>query len=285
MIGVLNAQINSLEIINPKVEQGDTVVIRINPQWQGSQVCVSVFGKQYMTRDGYALVGIGVDIKPDKYPVFRVECGRGFQLDPYPVLLEVTKKNFIKTRTARIGRPNAKRKDSEAKDLDRAYGYSNRSNQDSTNGVKFIYPVDTLYSGDQSFITHNYGNIYRNNNRLFHSGIDIKIPIGTSVKAVNRGQVVLVAKNYRQEGKVIIINHGLGIFSVYMHLSRINVNEGDIVEREYQIGLSGDTGTARGNPHLHWNMMVLDLFSDIKLRYLGYVDPLIFVETANQILN
>lgn len=281
----IDAQLKPLEVLNPKVQQGDTIVVRINPQWQGSMICVSALNQQYMpNKNGYAFVGVGVDVKPSKYTVFRIECGRGFQLDSNLEYFQVLIKNFKKTRTARRGRSMGLRKGPESILLNKAFELSNRLAVDMTDGTKYIYPVDSLDLDPYATLTHPFGHIYRNNRKLFHSGSDFKMDIGTPVKAVNDGRVVLTAFNFRSEGNMVIINHGLGIFSVYMHLSRIDVGEGNMVKIGNQIGLSGDSGTAKGNPHLHYNMMAIDLYSNNNYRYLGYVDPLIFINTVNPYL-
>ena len=75
------------------------------------------------------------------------------------------------------------------------------------------------------------------------------MPSGTSVTAVNRGQVIL-ARSLFFEGNCVVIDHGQGLLSLYLHLSKFSVKEGDAVEKHQQIGRSGGTGRATG-PHLH----------------------------------
>ena len=87
-----------------------------------------------------------------------------------------------------------------------------------------------------------------------HSGLDLQAPIGTEVKAVNRGKV-LFAEYLAYTGNTILIEHGLGLKSWYYHLDEILVAPGDSVEREEVIGLSGATGFA-AEPHLHLNLSV-----------------------------
>ena len=87
-----------------------------------------------------------------------------------------------------------------------------------------------------------------------HSGTDFQASEGTTVTAPNRGTIVLTADQYFP-GKVVIIDHGLGLYSYLAHLSAVNVSEGDVVERGQTIGLSGSTGRVTG-PHLHWTVRV-----------------------------
>jgi murein DD-endopeptidase MepM/ murein hydrolase activator NlpD len=82
-----------------------------------------------------------------------------------------------------------------------------------------------------------------------HQGLDFRVPIGTAVAAVNRGRVIL-ARSLFFEGNCVVIDHGQGLLTLYLHLSKFLVKEGDEVEKGHEIGLSGGTGRATG-PHLH----------------------------------
>jgi murein DD-endopeptidase MepM/ murein hydrolase activator NlpD len=83
-----------------------------------------------------------------------------------------------------------------------------------------------------------------------HKGMDFRAASGTPVHAANRGLVVLARPLY-YEGNCVVIDHGLGLFTISMHLSRIDVHEGDRVIKRQRLGLSGATGRVTG-PHLHW---------------------------------
>jgi len=83
-----------------------------------------------------------------------------------------------------------------------------------------------------------------------HRGMDYRAKLGTPVRAGNSGVVVLARPLY-YEGNCVAIDHGLGLFTISMHFSRIDVKEGQRVEAGEQIGLSGATGRVTG-PHLHW---------------------------------
>jgi murein DD-endopeptidase MepM/ murein hydrolase activator NlpD len=83
-----------------------------------------------------------------------------------------------------------------------------------------------------------------------HKGMDFRAASGTPVHAANSGVVVLAQKLYF-EGNCVVIDHGLGLYTISMHLSRIDVHEGDRVAKGQRVGLSGATGRVTG-PHLHW---------------------------------
>jgi murein DD-endopeptidase MepM/ murein hydrolase activator NlpD len=101
-----------------------------------------------------------------------------------------------------------------------------------------------------------------------HLGLDFRVPIGTPVAAMNDGTVLLAQPLYF-EGNFVVIDHGQGLLTLYLHLSEFKVKEGDAVKRGQVIGLSGGTGRATG-PHLHvavrWQGTYLDPMSLIHLR-------------------
>jgi len=93
-----------------------------------------------------------------------------------------------------------------------------------------------------------------------HLGLDFRVPTGTPVAAMNDGTVLLARPLYF-EGNFVVIDHGQGLLTLYLHLSEFKVKEGDHVKRGQEIGLSGGTGRATG-PHLHaavrWQGTYLD---------------------------
>jgi murein DD-endopeptidase MepM/ murein hydrolase activator NlpD len=93
-----------------------------------------------------------------------------------------------------------------------------------------------------------------------HQGLDFRVPSGTSIAAVNSGRVIL-ARSLFFEGNCVVIDHGQGLLTLYLHLSKFLVKEGDDVNKGQAIGLSGGTGRATG-PHLHlavrWQGLYLD---------------------------
>jgi murein DD-endopeptidase MepM/ murein hydrolase activator NlpD len=101
---------------------------------------------------------------------------------------------------------------------------------------------------------------------IVHKGTDFHAPVGTKVYAMNAGRVALVG-SYPIYGKMIIIDHGLGLMTMYLHLSSIAVNKGQSVKAGALIGLSGETGYAEG-PHLH-----------VSVRLNGQsIDPQVFMK-------
>lgn len=109
----------------------------------------------------------------------------------------------------------------------------------------FIWPAEGR-------ITTGFGETRFVNDELTgrHSGIDIASIEGTLIRASNHGEVRL-SQDLLVTGLTIIIDHGWGIFSSYSHLSRLNVERGEMVEKGEIIGLMGSTGFSTGS-HLHW---------------------------------
>ena len=114
-----------------------------------------------------------------------------------------------------------------------------------------------LWNGDfrvpvRSAPTDSFGTRRTFNGKLasVHKGMDFRAPMGTPVHSSNSGVVVL-ARGLYFEGNCVVIDHGLGLYTLVMHLSRIDVHEGEHVVTGQLLGLSGATGRVTG-PHLHW---------------------------------
>ena len=100
-----------------------------------------------------------------------------------------------------------------------------------------------------------------------HGGLDVAIGTGTPLRAAAAGRVIAV-DDYFYSGKSVWLDHGQGFITLYIHMSRIDVKEGDTVARGSVIGLSGASGQVTG-PHLHWAVVLNGV----------YVDPELFLKT------
>jgi hypothetical protein len=96
------------------------------------------------------------------------------------------------------------------------------------------------------------GRILNGERRSPHSGVDLRASMGEPVRAVNHGRVVLVGSFYFH-GKAVVLDHGWGLYTMYFHLSEVNVSLHDLVGKNFIIGLAGSTGRSTG-PHLHWGV-------------------------------
>jgi murein DD-endopeptidase MepM/ murein hydrolase activator NlpD len=126
----------------------------------------------------------------------------------------------------------------------------------------FVPPVDAEISD-----VFGVERVFNGSVQSTHQGLDFRVPSGTSVAAINRGRVIL-ARPLFFEGNCVVIDHGQGLLTLYLHLSKFLVKEGDDVEKGQLIGLSGGTGRATG-PHLHlavrWQGVYLDPQALLKL--------------------
>ena len=126
----------------------------------------------------------------------------------------------------------------------------------------FIWPVEGRISG-------RFGSqrIYRGEPAAYHSGLDIAPGAGVPYVAPADGVVVLAAESpFTLEGNLLIIDHGMGLNSAFLHSSRLAVSEGQVVKQGQLLGYVGATGRATG-PHLHWSIKWRD----------SRLDPLLFL--------
>ena len=126
----------------------------------------------------------------------------------------------------------------------------------------FQWPVQGRISG-------RFGNqrIYDGTPKSPHSGMDIAAPGGTPIKAPAGGTVTLAEPDFYVTGGTVMIDHGMGVGSNFLHMSRLDVKVGDVVKQGDVIGAVGSTGRSTG-PHLHWGMTWFDT----------RIDPLLVLE-------
>ncbi len=114
---------------------------------------------------------------------------------------------------------------------------------------RFIWPVTGRISG-----VFGSQRVYRGVPGNFHNGVDVAVPTGTPYVAPADGVVILAATEpFTLEGYLLMIDHGHGLSSVFLHSSRLDVRTGDVVRQGQVLGAVGATGRATG-PHLHWAM-------------------------------
>lgn len=123
----------------------------------------------------------------------------------------------------------------------------------------FIWPVEGRISG-----RFGRARVYNGQPGSPHSGMDIAAPTGTPVKAPAAGIVTFADGDLYLTGGTLLIDHGHGISSNFLHLSRIDVKVGDRVEQGQVIAAVGSTGRSTG-PHLHWGMNWFDVRIDPQL--------------------
>lgn len=225
------------------VQQGSMVIGKVAPdsrvEYAGRTLRVTDYGTVVfgvgrdasgvatvqVTPPGESSRTVAVDIRPRDWPIERIDGVPPKTVSPPPKVAQ---------RIAREqGRVRAARKSSND-----GIGFAEH----------FIWPVKGRISG-------RFGNqrIYNGTPGSAHSGMDIAVPSGMPIKAPAAGTVVFADPELYLTGGTVLIDHGHGIGSNFLHMSRLDVNVGDTVEQGDIIGQVGATGRATG-PHLHWGM-------------------------------
>ena len=143
-----------------------------------------------------------------------------------------------------------------------------RTRDDARTGFAqaFTWPVRGRISG-----RFGHQRVYNGTPKSAHSGMDIAAPNGTPVKAPADGVVTFAAADLYLTGGTLVLDHGHGISSNFLHLSKLHAKAGDVVKQGDVIAAVGSTGRSTG-PHLHWGMN----WFDVRL------DPLLVLERGKQ---
>ena len=228
----------------------------VTGEWQGHPV---VFFAGTNHRTWFALAGVDVEVHPGNYPLtidatLKDGTHRTLHQDVHvdearyeKVPLSVPDK-FVEPDAAALKRIAAEK-------IVKDKAYANSASKPEWSG-NFRPPLHLAPESD------SFGNQRIFNGKLdsVHRGLDYSAKMRTPVAAINSGRVVLARPLY-YEGGCVVIDHGLGLMSIYMHLSKIEVAVGKKVRRGQIIALSGASGRATG-PHLHlgvrWEGSYLD---------------------------
>lgn len=170
------------------------------------------------------------------------------KISDFKVIWGEYKKETLNVDSSKIKLSKANQKRADEEYAQAVKLYAKKSNR--------FLPMNILQKPLESFITSSFGNerLFNGSRKSYHSGVDFRAKVGTKVISMGFGRVVLVADRF-YAGRSIIIDHGQGIFSGYYHMRKSNVLEGDIVDENDIIGLSGDSGRITG-PHLHFSLKI-----------------------------
>lgn len=245
-------------------------LISLSGKWLGHEIN---FSFDEHTHTWFALAGAGQETKPGEYPLqlngeistessakssaARVQFEKQvrIQRQRYPrVLLKVP---------ARYTAPSPEDQQEIAQDKEIKTDAFKTTSPDRSWQGSFVAPVDAAISD-----VFGVERVFNGSVQSTHQGLDFRVPAGTPVSAVNSGHVIL-ARSLFFEGNCVVIDHGQGLLTLYLHLSKFSVKEGDDVKKGQEIGLSGGTGRATG-PHLHlavrWQGVYLDPQTLLKLK-------------------
>ena len=273
------------------VQPGEVVRLDLVAREPLSTVSITAFGRAvhpFRGDDGVwrALVGIDLDVTAGDVPVAitaRTTAGSEIvrtetlkvEAKEFPTRALRVDPRFVtppKSAQARIARERA--------ELGRVFRTVTRSPE--WRGP-FIVPIDGA-------VVSGFGvrSVFNNEPRAPHGGADFASPAGTPIAAPNSGRVVLAADLYFT-GNTVVLDHGAGLQSLFAHLSRIDVREGDRVARGAIVGAVGATGRATG-PHLHWTVRLngarvdpislISALSDLKPAGPAGARPVIAIDTS-----
>jgi hypothetical protein len=218
------------------VSQGGLVIAHAPP---GAHVTVA--GKPvHVGDDGLFVFGAGRD---EKGPLVVVVGGTRHPIEVTPRDWPIERVEGVPPATVNPPPEIAARIEREQAAVVAARGRDD-AREDFAHG--FIWPVKGRISG-------RFGNqrIYNGDPKAPHSGMDIAVPEGTPVKAPADGVITFANPDLYLTGGTVLLDHGFGLSSNFLHLSRIDVRVGEHVRQGQVIGAAGKTGRATG-PHVHW---------------------------------
>jgi murein DD-endopeptidase MepM/ murein hydrolase activator NlpD len=234
------------------VQPGELVELSMVVPPASASVRVRAFNHDvaaYAVADGTwrALVGIDLDVKPGTYPVsVQADTTGAAARTTYEL---VVKSRVFRTRRLTVNEAFVTPPASEQARIDREAalltGVWNASAPERLWTTPFVRPVPQ--EANSAFGTRS---IFNGKPRNAHGGADFLSPAGTPIHAPNAGRIA-VARDLYFSGNTVIIDHGLGLFSMLAHMSSIDVHEGDHVAAGQVLGRVGATGRVTG-PHLHW---------------------------------
>jgi murein DD-endopeptidase MepM/ murein hydrolase activator NlpD len=243
-------------IASRAMQPGELVVFTIRVDGDPSSVDVDLFNRRataFRLDDGRwrALIGIDLDQKPGSYiATVEARLPSGASRITRPIVI---RPKAFPTRTLKVSPDFVNPPDSERARIERdstfLRGIFAASAPKRLWAKPFVAPVPD--PANSRFGTRS---IFNGEKRNPHGGADFASPLGRPVKAPAGGRIV-GARELFFTGNVVIIDHGLGMFSLLAHLSRIDAKEGDRVEGGEVVGLVGATGRVTG-PHLHWALTI-----------------------------
>lgn len=247
----------SVSVTARSIRPGELVLLTITAAAAvPSAVRVSVFERTiqaFPVDEGRwrALVGIDLDQRPGRY-VASVEAEIGGTIERESLSLVVRPRSFA-VRTLRVNPDFVDPSPAMLERIRREAAFIHEiyvGSADRLWSEPFVRPVPHAANG-------RFGarSVFNGKRRRPHAGTDFSSPAGTPVHAPNAGRIVC-ARELFFTGNTVIVDHGLGVFSMLAHLAKTEVAEGERVAVGQRVGLVGATGRVTG-PHLHWALTAL----------------------------
>jgi murein DD-endopeptidase MepM/ murein hydrolase activator NlpD len=220
----------------------------LSGNWLGHEIA---FSFDPSSKAWFALAGASLETKPGAYPIeLHAETTAGpsvGQAISFEKKIRVERQRYPRVPLkvpARYTAPSPEDQRQIEQDKQTKSEIFDTLTPDREWKGSFAAPVDAEISD-----VFGVGRVFNGSVESTHQGLDFRVPSGTPVAAVNSGHVIL-ARPLFFEGNCVVIDHGQGLLTLYLHLSKFSVKEGDDVNKGQAIGLSGGTGRATG-PHLH----------------------------------
>lgn len=206
----------------------------------------------------YAIAGVDLNALAGKYPLRLEGSGKDNANVAFTSEVTVRAKHYpttaLSVAPAFVEPPAEVRPRIEEEQALKKHLFSQISPETFWSG-RFVAPVATAVSGG-----FGAARTFNGVKKSQHEGLDYHAAVGTTVRASNRGTVIL-ARGLYFEGNCVVIDHGDGLLTLYMHLSEIKVKEGETVSSGQVLGVSGSSGRVTA-PHLHfavrWQGIYLD---------------------------
>jgi murein DD-endopeptidase MepM/ murein hydrolase activator NlpD len=233
------------------IQPGELIVLTIAAP-DPAAVSVRAFDRDWPGFAGPAgtsrvLIGIDLAVRPGRYPI---EIAAGEERTTRELVVQArrfaTRRLTVDPNLVNPPAEARERIERETLELERVWEQSPAA---PLWDGSFVRPV--AEAANSAFGTRS---VYNGEARTPHGGADFASPAGTPIKAPNAGRVVLAGSRYFS-GATVVVDHGLGMFSLFAHLSQIDVTAGDVIKTGAVVGRVGATGRVTG-PHLHWAVRV-----------------------------
>lgn len=250
-----------LNIVPENPIQGEPIIIKIENLSDISKISKITFGKQilkpFLFKNAVtAFYGIDLNFKPGEYPL-SVEFIDGSNLEKKVTISKREKYEAPLGIPSKLGGNST----TSQTNLINTLAIENTQLASLWTGKKSFWTNNFIYPIQKPIVTDDYGYTrITGQYSIAHKGVDFRANEATKVTAVNRGVVRLV-KTFRNYGKTVVVDHGLGVMSFYMHLSKISVNQGELVLPGQLIGYAGQTGYAEQS-HLHLTLRINNISID-----------------------
>ena len=236
-----------------RLVNGSPIIIRVTPpvrlaslagKWNGHDV---FFSYDSSSNSWYGIGGISLEVRPGSYPLQltgRANDGKevSFQRslivarEKYPSIAVTVGRQFTEPSPEQLQKigDDKKIKEDAFRKFEPEREWSGNFRPPVEARVSDVFGTRRTFNGKAQSV---------------HQGLDFAVPTGTPVAALNSGTVLLARPLYF-EGNCVVLDHGQGLLTLYLHLSEFRVKEGEHVGSGQEIGLSGGSGRATG-PHLH----------------------------------